>query len=349
MYGLPVCWVRTTVLTYFHKNKLTRLLVFTTTLYLTATPTAQDCFCLEFKIGEGRKMVSASTGTPAMVTSASRPLRPRSFTRRLIHGILHSSILIKAQLLLAIILLGSLLQAKELVPESVFSDKTNPLNKYLAKYSWLWTLMWVIPTVLITGALYSALITRDFLRHLGRVATAHIVWYGVTTLINKYHHEFGQCEMEDIINIKVCLQGGHRWIGFDISGHVFFMSYCIFIITEEAANIKLEVWNEYSNALSIEYRVVEKAGPQVERWLQNIYRFGSYFVEAMELFGLSLIVLWYCVVIPTSLYFHTFQEKLAGCLIAIVMWWFTYKVVYGTRRYLPCKTTGGVLHPLKHL
>lgn len=276
-------------------------------------------------------------------------MRPRSLSRKLVHAVLHSSVLIKAQLLLAVVVLGSTLQALEVVPESALGSKHTLLNKYLAKFSWLWTLMWVVPAVTVTGALYTGLNLRDFLRHMGRVATAHVVWYVVTTLVNKSHHHFGQCSGEGITSVKACVKGGHEWTGFDISGHVFFLSYCVFIITEEAANIKLEVWNHYKEMLELENRVVNKAGKRVRSWLENIYNISNFFVEAMELFGLSLILLWCFVVLVTSLYFHTFLEKLVGSAIAVVMWWLTYRLLYGRCGYLPCQTTHGLLHPLTHL
>lgn len=279
-------------------------------------------------------------------------VRPRGLCRKLVHLVLHSSVLIKAQVLLVMVLLGSALQSWELVPDTVFSDKRNPINKYLVKYSWFWTLMWVTPTVTLTAALYTALVPKQFLRHLGRVVMAHLVWYGTTTLIDGLDRYVGECSDAGITSIRACTKAGHQWTGFDVSGHIFFMAYCVFIITEEAANVKLEVWREYDNTLTMERQVVKKA-KKLEWWLTNTYQVGGHFVEALELCGLSLVLLWSSVVMATSLYFHTFLEKLVGLGVGVLVWWLTYGLAYrageGCGGFLPCQTSHGRLHPLKHI
>ena len=109
-------------------------------------------------------------------------IKPRFFARKFICNILHLPVSIKAQVLFAVALVGSLLCAVELNPESHFSDKKNPLNVFMVKLSWGWTLVCVLPAVLFTSFLYSGLQWGVIVRHFGRIGVAHVIWMIVTSL-----------------------------------------------------------------------------------------------------------------------------------------------------------------------
>lgn len=288
-------------------------------------------------------MAQSSAATISPVT------RPRSNTRRIIHWLLHSSVLIKAQVIGIVVLLGSCLQALDVLPQdSIFSNKYNPANVYLVKLSWFWTVLWLIVTVTLTGTLYSAFKFRDILRHLGRVAVGHVIWFTCTFLLANMHKYTGWCAVEGIDDFGVCIRSGHKWNGFDPSGHVFLLTYCVFIITEEAANIKLEVWNEFNGTLPLERRALSKQ-PHLTNWLKRLHAFGSYYTEALELYGIALLVVWVFMVTTTSLFFHTFLEKLLGYVLAVLSWYVSYRVTYGKCPYVPCKPSHGLLNPMKYL
>lgn len=271
-----------------------------------------------------------------------------SLTERLSNLVIHAPVPIKAQAILAAVVLGSSLQASGVLPDTLFSDKYNPVNKYLVKFSWFWTCMWMFVTVSITSALYTAFTFKVVLRHLGRIAVSHVVWYSVTTMIEVLDNLVGECTMEEIISAKACVRSGHKWTGFDISGHIFLLSYCVFIITEEAANIGAEVWQRYNGTLEIERKVLSKSGEELKEWLTNIHRRASCFARALELFALVLVLIWSAMLVSTSLYFHTFVEKLLGLLISVAVWFVTYRVLYGRSPYLPAHPQEGILHPARH-
>ncbi len=279
---------------------------------------------------------------------ASPVLRPRSWSRKCIHFFLHSSALIKAQVTGIMVLLGSILMLLELVPETPFSDKYNPINQYLVKFSWFWTLMWLLVVMTTTSALYSGLVLSVCIRHLGRVVTSHFIWFSVTSLIEMLDNSVGECTSENILSQKACTKEGHHWSGFDISGHIFLLTYCVLVITEEAVNIKLELWREFEGTLSLEHRVVSK-NPRLKPWLSYLYSLLGPFIEPLELCGLALILVWMFMILATSLYFHTFMEKVLGYLVAMSAWYVTYKVLYGRAKWLPCSITFGALNPLKHI
>lgn len=278
-------------------------------------------------------------------TTANRPPIP---ARKFINLVLHTSVPIKAQVLFAVVVLGSCLQASGVVPDTVFSDKYNPINKYLVKFSWFWTAMWMFTTISITSALYSAFVVRDVLKHLGRIAVGHVVWYTVTAVIEALDNRVGECSMEGVFTAKACVRGGYEWAGFDISGHIFLLSYCIFVITEEASNIRMEVWQQYESALENKQKELSKRGKEFEAWLASVHRTATCFVEALRLFALILLLIWSGMSLSTSLYFHSFAEKLLGLLISVVVWYVTYRLLYGRSPYLPSRPEDGVLHPARH-
>lgn len=146
-----------------------------------------------------------------------------------------------------------------------------------------------------------------------------------------------------------CIRGGHSWLGFDISGHVFLLTYCIYVITEECANIKLEVWYEYPEAITQENAVTDKLNQRRKDTLLLLHKIGSFFVEPLELFCLALMLIWVVMVGSTSLYFHTFVEKLLGYLIAFLCWYGTYSLLYSRKPFLPSRPDEGCLHPQKTL
>ena len=276
-------------------------------------------------------------------------VQPKTFVRKIVHGTLHAPILNKALLLFAIVLLGSSLCAYELSPDSPLSDRHNPLNIYLVKLSWGWTLICIVPTILITSFLYSGLNFRVILRHFGRLGVAHLIWMCITSLFVLIDSYTGVCSNEGILKRSECIKQGHRWIGFDISGHIFLLTYCIYIITEECANIKLEVWGEYDGALQFQNRVVDKLTDNAKQTLPQVHRLSSYFIDKLEILALAEVLLWTVMVMATSLYFHSFAEKILGYLFGVVLWYMTYRVLYGGSAYVPCTPDEGMLHPLRHL
>ena len=277
-------------------------------------------------------------------------VQPKTFVRKIVHTTLHAPVLNKALLLLSIVLLGSSLCAYELSPDSPLSDRHNPLNVYLVKLSWGWTLICIVPSILVTSFLYSGLNFRVILRHFGRLGVAHLIWMSITSLFALIDSYTGVCgDNEAILERSKCIKHGHQWAGFDISGHVFLLTYCIYVITEECANIKLEVWSEYDGALQFENRVVDKLTDSMKQMLPQAHCLSSYFIDKLEILALTEILLWTVMVTATSLYFHTFAEKVLGYLFGVGSWYVTYRLLYGRSAYLPCTPDEGILHPLRHL
>ena len=276
----------------------------------------------------------------------SPALRPKTLRRKVIHFFLHSSPLGKVFAVGTIILLGSLLQLLDVVPDSIFAYNFNPANQYLAKLSWLWTLIFILAALTITAPLYSGLKWKMTIRHFSRLVIGHLVWYCGTYMLNLMDNALGKCTVDTFNTYRTCTKAGHTWNGFNISGHTFLLTYCILIITEEASNVKLEVWDGFSLQ---DNRVFDKLGPQAKLWLIYWWRKVGGLVEVTEIYGLSLVLVWILMVTTTSLYFHTFLEKMIGFFFGVGCWYVSYDLVYGISAYVPCKPSDGTLHPIKHL
>jgi len=278
--------------------------------------------------------------------SLSYIYRPRSLVRRFVHHTLHLPAFYTAVFMFLIVLVGSVVCALDLAPkDSIFADKHNIVNIYMVKYSWGWTLLLLIPTTVFPAALYSGFQRGLIMRHLSRLLVSHCIWWTVTNLFVAIDSNVGECEIDSITNRYKCIHSGHQWLGFDISGHVFLLTYCVFVIKEEAANIKLEVWYEFENTLDREHHVTDKL--KAREVLLKLHGWCSWFVEPLELMNLALMLVWVFMAACTSIYFHTMAEKVLGFSIALTAWYLTYHWLYGRFKYAPCKPDEGCFHPIR--
>ena len=254
-------------------------------------------------------------------------------------------------IIFAVVLLGSTLRVLEINYGSTtpLANKRNPFNQIFVKWSWAWTLVCVIPTVLLTSALYTGLNKWAMLRHMSRVGVAHTIWYLMTSLFERIDRMSGECSDSSVTTPRACIKQGHDWLGFDISGHVFLLTYCILILTEEMAGIKMEVWQEYNGTLLEQKRVVSKLSKQVIQLLPELHRFTTLAVSLLEFLATAEMLLWSFMLCTTSLYFHNFIEKLLGAIIGCGMWFITYRLLYGSSRWAPLGPGEGLLHPVTQL
>lgn len=277
--------------------------------------------------------------------------RPRTLQRKIICAITHSPPEIKWLFILATVILGSSMHALQLSPgeETALADKRNPFNVLFVKWSWGWTLICIVPTVILTSALYTGLNKWAIMRHVSRVGVAHLIWYTMTLSFESLDGYYGECSDGGITSPRACVKQGKEWNGFDISGHIFLLTYCILILTEESANIKMEVWREYNGTLINQERVVSKLPATFSHLLPEMHRFLTLAVNLLEMLATAEMILWSIMLCTTSLYFHTLLEKLIAVAIAVGAWYLTYRVLYGRVPWLPSKPEEGLLHPVRQL
>lgn len=273
--------------------------------------------------------------------------RPYSLARKLLHYTLHLPVATKVPVLLTTVILLSSVSSLGFSPDSWLAERRNPINTHLLKWSWGWTLLCLCPSVMITSCLYTGLDRLSVLRHVSRLLVAHCVWYSMTSVFVVLDSFVGQCDDGSANSRAACVRDGRQWSGFDISGHVFLLTYCVYVLTEEAANLRVEVWYEYNGSLEMEQRALLKLSSRKD-FLPHMHRLCSPLAGALELLATAEVLLWTVMVGATSLYFHSFLEKVLGFICGYVAWNITYCRLYG-HSYLPCRPDEGLLHPLKHM
>lgn len=101
------------------------------------------------------------------------------------------------------------------------------------------------------------------------------------------------------------------WVGgHDLSGHAFLLSMSSLFLLSEIAPTLAQTYLSSSSQ------------PSMSRRIEQGSRNRRYAALAI----VALISLWYWMLLMTSLYFHTPQEKFTGLLAGIVGWWVSFNL-----------------------
>ncbi|KAK9899054.1 hypothetical protein P389DRAFT_42925 [Cystobasidium minutum MCA 4210] len=101
------------------------------------------------------------------------------------------------------------------------------------------------------------------------------------------------------------------WVGgHDLSGHAFLLSMSTLFLLSEIAPTMAQTYLSSSSTPSVSKRIEQ----------------GSKNRRYAALAIVLLISLWYWMLLMTSLYFHTPQEKFTGLLAGIVGWWVSFSL-----------------------
>lgn len=269
---------------------------------------------------------------------------------------LYSSTTFKAILLSLIVLIGSLLPDTSKPHSKFFSDTNNPINQYYVKYVWGWTLLLLIPILIVTTR---GLQLSETICHFGRVLVNHVIWYGMTSFFVWLRTRVGgECSNETLSDRKTCLSSGFEWFEFDISGHVFLLSFCVLVLSEEIAPLRSLVWrtliktpptspgkstgkDKTPHTFPEKSTRKDKTAPTFlgkstgkDKTPFNRYRLLLILYLLQTLTFLEML-LDFLMITATSLYFHTLIEKVLGLAFSLLFWYSTYHVIYGTVWWVP--------------
>lgn len=215
--------------------------------------------------------------------------------------------------------------------------KSSILNTYFAKWSWGWTLLVLTPYVLLTTHVHSCgRRKRGFLTAFLRIAIATAIWYFWTAVVFHFvENVTGIClnsERSPDLNInnkKSCLKlkGNHRWEAFDISGHVFLLTYASLVITSE---LQIHRYWHLVPGFASGYLPVGSNQVPLLRLRHERTRTAANF-----LFVLNCIfcIMWEYTVIITCLHFHTLFSKSIASAIAIFSWLVTYGELFNNKTF----------------
>ncbi|KAJ3054812.1 fat storage-inducing transmembrane protein 2 [Rhizophlyctis rosea] len=207
------------------------------------------------------------------------------------------------------------------LPVSVFNNKRNPLNIYFVKLGWAWTALPLL--ILMPMAAWHAsagksepirkkAVTHAVLRFLG--ATLYWIflaqWFFGDAILERIYINTGSCSLgvEHALP-RLCKKNGGNWLGFDISGHCFLLIHASLFIFEEL-------------------RVISQKRSTTSRAAQSQAPSEAYQVTEAVLSSLlvALLLLWWVMLIATSLYFHSWREKIVGTVVGMSYWAAVYVV-----------------------
>lgn len=222
-----------------------------------------------------------------------------------------------------------------IVPESYFSDKHNFFNQYFVKVAWGWTLGVLTPFIILAGCIlwkdYPLLIVRD----LSRLVVATLVWFVWVSMFNYIEYLTGSCSTAGYNGKKLCLQAGHNWDGFDISGHSFILMFSALVIHEElqafwvVTNLSgSSAWFQSISAKAKQiFGVSSPANESMKKFAELMARLEP-LLNIFAVIAVLIEVMWLFMLVWTSLYFHSAVDKILGGAIAIFNWLVTYRLWY---------------------
>ncbi|CAF0924061.1 unnamed protein product [Didymodactylos carnosus] len=322
-----------------------------------------------------RSLPSSSTGAkPSVGTQQQQSTLPNSssqdlfnYPKRWVLFFCHRFIFAEADLKIifyfCLLLVGSTIKGFDIAPQTFLSDKRNTLNTYFAKLGWGWTMGLLLPFVCLTNFDYTTRKYEFILKHLIRLLIATGIWYGITSLFQYIESLTGHCEHLEYSKAsrQICLKGGHKWEeGYDLSGHTFLLMYSLLVINEEVKSY--ETWKkselsykenseEKSELKSKQQRNDGDAQSSSSAPVNYIDWFGFYklslAIKCLYTVLALLTVLWEIMLLSTALYFHLMLHKFFAAVLAVLMWFITYRYWYKYRSdpsniFIPCLPGDGL-------
>lgn len=263
---------------------------------------------------------------------------------------------LKVALYLGSLFLVSLIGDFVPFPKSYFSRSDNLFNQYFVKLGWMWTLLFSAPYLALSSyTICCGDIKRLYRNHFPRLLIATVFWFGWTKMFNVIETAFGRCSTRGFETKSACLKAGHLWQGFDISGHAFILIYSSLVLIEEARpiinweSIKDLLRNEEHNRNggdgargSLATNPLKNLKDDQIKALQVLYQRYTPIVRILFVGMTALQLLWDIMLVCTMLYYHNMIEKVISGIIAILTWFFTYRVWYPSANLLPDKPAKGL-------
>ncbi|CRK93402.1 CLUMA_CG006938, isoform A [Clunio marinus] len=253
---------------------------------------------------------------------------------------------LKVALYLAALFVVSLIGDFIPFPKSYFARSDNLFNVYFVKLGWFWTLLFSSPFLYFTNLTLCCGNFQRFLKHhVPRLLIATIFWYCWTSIFNVIENAYGRCNMRGYETKRGCLKAGHFWSGFDISGHVFILIYSSLVLIEEARpivgwdnikeHLRVEDHNRKTQDSSSSLNPLRNLNEDEITSLKFLYSKYTPIIKLLFVAITILQLLWDIMLVCTMLYYHRMVEKVAGGIIAICTWYFTYRAWYPSKSILP--------------
>lgn len=226
------------------------------------------------------------------------------------------------------VMIGSVICDLFVVPQTFLSHKHNPLNQYFVKIGWGWTLTFVGLYILMTSFIYCCRDKARICQHLMRLVVGTFWWLACTTLFVRIENLVGICSSSEHGDKMACVNAGKRWLGFDISGHVFLEIHCLLIISEEVKTFK--EWLKLKAVLEDEDIVHKRRITQEEIFLsESDYKALTPYIKIVVACLSVMLMLFEVMLLSSTIYrFHTLSQKVSASFIAVGCWFISYRIIY---------------------
>nr|CAG4640951.1 EOG090X07YX [Eulimnadia texana] len=243
---------------------------------------------------------------------------------------------IKVGIYILAVFIGSILSDVLPIPRTYFSRKDNLFNVYFVKLSWGWTISVVGAFVYLTSSVYCCGERIKIRQHVTRLVIATLMWFFWTKSFVFVEEGYGYCSKTQVRHDrKLCLSKGLTWHSFSISGHTFILIYCTLIIMEEAKAlvgwegikdfIRMEDHNRTSNEEARDGTALELLTEDQFVQVKEKYEKYTPYVRFLFIAMAVLSLIWDVMLTSTVIYFHTTPEKFLASVVAVLVWFFTYR------------------------
>ncbi|KAI8815630.1 inositol phospholipid synthesis and fat-storage-inducing TM-domain-containing protein [Fimicolochytrium jonesii] len=244
--------------------------------------------------------------------------------------------------------IGSAVHTTIQVPYTIFANRRNPLNTVFAKRGWFWTGTTLFLFLLLSSTdRKRAPIIRWALATLYWVIFAQ--WAFGHSVFDRVLTMSGTCSIEEHGHPAICRKNGGEWLGFDVSGHCFLLIHMSLFIFEElqiliapSASTSTTSSQQKPTPDAVDYSTDTSVSSTDGATLPSIpvtpsttplttlrsrlpHPTSTAILSSILIF---LLMLWYCMLIATSLYFHSWQEKVTGTVAGMAYWVVMYVMVW---------------------
>uniref|UniRef100_A0A2R5LKW7 Putative inositol phospholipid synthesis protein scs3p n=1 Tax=Ornithodoros turicata TaxID=34597 RepID=A0A2R5LKW7_9ACAR len=237
---------------------------------------------------------------------------------------------VKVPVYLGILLFGSVVCDFLPLPRTYFSRKENIFNAYFVKLGWGWTLVVVGLFVYLSARVYCCGDRNLVKRHMFRLAIGTAVWFISINSFLLLEFYTGRCTSDKYGSRSACIKSGYRWLGFDISGHSFLLIYCNLLIMEEAKSLR--GWEKIGEMIRNEKFDEDSPLKEIPEEklvvLREEYSKLTPYIRYLFVGMTFLSILWDVMLVCTVIYFHTMVQKVSGGIIAVLLWFVTYRLLY---------------------
>jgi len=222
--------------------------------------------------------------------------------------------------------------------KNYFADPDNAMNQWLVKLGWFWTCSIVGSFIYLTSTTFSCGKTYIVRNSFIRLVIATVVWFSITTLFDMIEYRTGLCDMTKYKRRESCLEHGHFWKGFDISGHCFLLIFNNLVIIEEGKaylgweKIKDFMRNEEHARVHPDSEKKDTPLSKLKNeeflHLRQHYSKRTPWVRGVFCLMAVLVTIWDFMLLCTVIYFHMMIEKVIASGVAVLTWFVLYKFFY---------------------